>query len=107
MDMAEYILSILRTQLMVVCSWGFRNPVAIENGLEFRVNGFKHKGKVRVQYIEGIDLFEVRILEKNGFIKQKEENVYLDCLVNVIDGLVEHTSDYKERVENEYGLNCQ
>lgn len=105
--MAQYILQIFKHYLSIVWSWGFNSPMAIPNGLRFRVQGFLHKGWVEVVYNEGTDLFEVRILEKNGFIKQKEENVYLDCLVNVIDGLVEHTSDYKERVENEYGLNCQ
>ena len=54
--------------------------------------------------MEGADLFEVRILNADGSIKQKEEDVYLDCLVNVIDGMVERTPNYKERVEQEYKL---
>ena len=32
-----------------------------------------------------------------------EEGVYLDCLVIVIDGLVEKTDDYESRVNAEYG----
>ena len=51
-------------------------------------------------YNSGTDLFEV-ILVKTG---EKVEGVYLDRLVNVIDGLVERTADYKSRVETEYGI---
>ena len=41
MEMAGYIISILRTQLMVVWSWGFNSPIAIENGVRFKVQGFR------------------------------------------------------------------
>ena len=100
--MAEYILQILRSQLMVVFSWGFHNPVALPDnkGLRFQVEGFKYKGTVEVVYVEGKDLFDV-VLTDNG---EKVEDVYLDCLVSVIDNLVEKTSNYKRSVEEEYGL---
>ena len=100
--MAEYILHILRSQLMVVFSWGFHNPQRLPNdkGLKFQVEGFKYKGTVEVVYIDGKDLFEV-VLTDNG---EKVEDVYLDCLVSVIDNLVEKTSNYQKRVEEEYGL---
>lgn len=104
MNMAEYILHILKSQIFVLLSWGFHRPVRIENGLKFQVNGFIHKGAVEVVYVEGTDLFEVRTLKSDGSIKQKEGDVYLDCLVNVIDGMVERTHNYKERVEREYKL---
>ena len=99
--MAEYILQILRTQLMVVFSWGFNSPKRLpqDKGLSFLVEGFKYQGKVKVIYNEGTDLFEVHLA--NG---TRVEDVYLDCLVNVIDGLVERTDDYKSRVEEEYGI---
>lgn len=100
MNMAEYILSVLKSQIFVLLSWGFHRPVRLENGLRFQVQGFI----VEVIYNEGLDLFEVRTLNSDGSIKQKEEDVYLDCLVNVIDGMVERTHNYKERVEREYKL---
>ena len=37
MEMAKYIMQILRSQLMVMWSWGFNSPIAIENGLRFKV----------------------------------------------------------------------
>ena len=105
MNMAEYILRILKSQIFVLLSWGFHRTVRIENGLKFQVNGFIHKGTVEVVYNEGLDLFEVRTLNSDGSIKQLEGEVYLDSLVNVIDGMVERTQNYKERVEQEYKLN--
>lgn len=102
--MANYILSILRTQLMIVFSWGFHNANAIENGLAFFVNGYLHKGKVEVVYDAGWDLFTVRTINRDGGVKQQEEGVYLDCLVSVIDTMVERSPDYKERVKKDYGI---
>ena len=100
--MAEYILQILRSQLMVVFSWGFHRPTALpdDRGLSFLVDGFLYKGEVQVIYNEGVDLFEV-VLTNTG---ERVEEVYLDCLVNVIDGLVERCADYQARVEAEYGF---
>ena len=100
--MAEYILTILRSQLMVVFSWGFNSPTRLpeDRGLRFNVEGFKYTGAVEVIYIEGKDLFDV-ILTDNG---TKVEDVYLDSLVCVIDNLVEKTENYRERVEQEYNV---
>lgn len=102
--MASYILSILRHQIMVVLSWGFSNPIAIENGLRFYVNGFKHTGKVEVIYNEGLDLFSVRILNRNGSLKDERECVYFDELVGCIDRLVEWCPDYERKVCETYYL---
>ena len=89
MEMAKYILQILRTQPIVVFSWGFHNAYPIRNGLRFSVNGYLHQGLVDVVYNEGADLFVVSTLDGKGTIKQQVEDVYLDCLVNVIDSMVE------------------
>ena len=51
-------------------------------------------------YVEGKDLFKV-VLTDNG---TKVEDVYFDNLVSVIDNLVEKTSNYKQSVEEEYGV---
>ena len=97
--MAEYILTILRSQLMVVFSWGFHHPTALPNnkGLRFQVQGFKYQGGVEVIYNEGRDLFEVSL--ENGTVV---EDVYLDSFVSVVDGLGERVDNYKKRVETEY-----
>ncbi len=91
---------------MVVLSWGFHDPVAIKNGLEFKVEGYKHKGKVHVQYVDGLDLFEVMLLNADGSVKEESKEVYFDTLVETIDNMVELVPDYKERVKAQYGLNA-
>lgn len=97
--MAEYILQILKSNLMIVFSWGFYNPQQLSNGLKFNVEGFKYKGEVKVIYNEATDLFDIT-LENNT----KVDDVYADNLVNVIDNLVEKTDDYKERITQKYNI---
>ena len=104
MEMANYIMQILRTQLGIVFSWGFHNPKAIDNGLKFRVQGYLHTGWVEVLYNEGRDLFEVRTINKDGSVKQEVEDVYFDCIVDVIDGLVERCKHYNEKVKETYNI---
>ena len=104
MEMANYIMQILKTNLGIVFSWGFHNPVAINNGLKFRVQGYLHRGWVEVIYNEGKDLFEVKTINRNGTVKQEVEDVYFDCLVDVIDGMVERCSNYHEKVKETYSL---
>ena len=84
---------------MVVFSWGFNSPRKLpdDKGLSFIVNGFKYQGKVTVIYDKGADLFNVTL--ENG---ESEVGVYLDCLVNVIDGMVERCGNYKDRVRQKY-----
>ena len=101
--MAKYIMSILKTQLMVVYSWGFHKPMALENGLRFKVQGFKFRGVVDVVYNEGRDLFDVSFIKSNKVVKSID-GVFFDMLVDVIDDFVEHTPDYDKRVAAEYSI---
>ena len=98
--MAEYILQIFKTQLMVVFSWGLHNLTRLPNdkGLAFNVDGFKYKGKVLVEYNEAADLFEVVVGT------ERITNVYLENLIDVIDFAVERTTDYEDRVKQHYNL---
>ncbi|MBO7286895.1 MAG: hypothetical protein J6U85_01560 [Bacteroidales bacterium] len=104
MEMAKYIMQILRTQPMIVFSWGFHNPVAINNGLKFKVQGYLHKGWVEVVYNEGKDLFEVRTINSKGIVKKQVDEVYFDCLVEAIDNMVEKCKNYSEKVKETYSL---
>ena len=103
MEMAKYIISILRTQLMVVWSWGFHKPMAVENGLRFRVQGFKFRGIVEVVYNEGHDLFDVSFIKANKVVARVND-VFFDGLVEIIDCYVERTADYEKRVAAEYSF---
>ena len=103
MEMAKYILSIFKTQLMVVYSWGFHKPMALENGLRFKVTGFRFHGIVDVVYNEGQDLFDVSFIKANKVVKSID-GVFFDILVDTIDDFVEKTSDYEKRVATEYSI---
>lgn len=99
MELAYYIMSILRTNPMVVLSWGFNKPASIKNGLRFYVNGFKHVGWVEVVYDEGWDLFNIRLIKGGKLIKEIEQ-VYADMIVNTIDHAVERTANYEKEVKH-------
>lgn len=101
--MAQYIMQILHAQLMIVWSWGFNGASMIENGLSFKVEGFKFRGKVEVRYNEGTDLFDIRLV-KNTKTVEEITDVYADQLVNVIDNHVEKVEDYENKVKEEYSL---
>ena len=107
--MARYIMQILRTQLMVMFSWGFHNAYALKGneGLGFYVNGYLHKGKVEVVYDEGWDLFTVKTINRDGTVKEEQEGIYADNLVTVIDSMVEKCPDYANRVKKDYGISSK
>lgn len=104
MELANYILNIFRHYLPVVFSWGFHNPRIISNGLSFQVQGFLHTGKVEVILDEGTDTFIVRLINRNGSVKKVVEDVFVDGLVQVIDGLVERCPNYEQRIRQTYGM---
>lgn len=103
MDLANYIYQILASQITIMWSWGFHNPVAIENGLQFDVQGYLHRGKVRVQ-LNGADLFDITLINRNGTIRETISDVYADGLVQAIDMNVENdgSGTYKDTVQAEY-----
>ena len=103
--MAEYILSIFKSKLSVIFSWGFNSPAALENGLKFDVNGFKHKGAVVVNYNEGADLFDIDFLTSENEVIESFSGIYIDQLIEVIDNHVEYVDNYDEAVRKEYSLN--
>ena len=103
--MAQYILEIFKHYLGIVLCWGFNTPIALEDGLQFNVEGFLFKGKVRVRYNEGADTFFVQLINADGSIKRQEEDIYLDNLVDVIDGMVERCENYRQKVVNTYYQN--
>lgn len=103
MEMAKYIMSILKAQVMIIYSWAFNSPVAIEKGLRFKVQGFKFKGTVEVKYNEGSDLFDVSFI-KAGKVVKTMEGIFFDELVATIDEYVEKTTDYEKRVKKTYSI---
>ncbi len=104
--LARYIWAILTSQPIILMSWGVdpKTVKTIELGLEFHVQGFKHRGLVRVTLNEGLDLFEVSLIDENDKIVNTIESVFCDNLVAVIDDAVEKCENYQERISQEYQL---
>ena len=105
--MCRYIWNDALQRSIKTLSWGvdFARVKVIKNGTEFHVQGFKVTGIVRVQYVEGSDLFKVTIIPDNNQEKPIIiEDVYIDQLVSVIDENVEHCDNYEECISEVYGL---
>lgn len=108
-NIANYIREILLSQLMVVFSWGAHNFQSLgeseegEGGLLFNVNGFKHQGQVKIM-LNWLDLFDVYLLNEDGCLKKKIEDVYIDSLIEVIDCAIEKVDNYEECVKREYSI---
>ena len=103
-DITNYILRILSSNLIVIWSWGFENPKRLQDGLSFKVNGFKLSGEVQIIYNAGIDLFDLSFFDSNKQLQKVIENVYVDQLVDVIDEYVEKVTDYAGAVDKFYNF---
>jgi hypothetical protein len=94
-SMASYIHSILKSQPVVLMSWGSFAFQALENGFSFVVNGFVYKGKVSILYNEGQDLFDIQLGENTY------SGIFFDELVSFLDRKIEKNcgeSQYEEKV---------
>ena len=105
-EMANYILSIFRTNPFVVMSWGI-TPASItivEVGVKMHVQGFLHTGYVQIQLNEGEDLFEVTLISEEGETLKTIEHIFVDNLICVIDDAVEKCENYETRISQEYSI---
>ena len=105
-ELSVYIMDILMTQPIVFMSWGGdpRTIKTVPLGIQFHVEGFIHKGYVKIVLNEGEDLFEVHLLDENLVEMKMIEFVYFDILVSVVDVNVEKTENYEERISQEYNF---
>ena len=103
-EVGQYILAILKSQVGIVASWGFdpKTLKPIKAGIEFHVQGFKHTGKVQVRLNEGEDYFEVSLISDSGETVDTHESIFLDELISTIDDAVENVEGYEKRVCEEY-----
>ena len=98
MEMAKYIMQILRSQLMVMWSWGFNSPIAVKNGLRFKVQGFKFRGIVEVVYNEGSDLFDVSFI-KAGKVVKAIDGVFFDMLVMLLTTMLKRPQTMRRELK--------
>ena len=106
LKLAGYIWSILKTQPVIVMSWGVDIDTIkpVKSGLEFHVQGFKHTGMVQIILDEGKDLFEIHLIPDSEGERKIIEDVYFDMLVSIIDENVEKTDDYEKRISDTYDI---
>lgn len=91
----------------IVWSWGACDFKAVcykgMAALQFKVNGFLHKGLVYVCYYEGGDYYKVYCVDDGGKVVKEQTEVFCDMLTGVIDELVETENDespeYKAKAE--------
>lgn len=82
-------------------SWGIRQKVALEYEgmatLALRVSGAVHKGWVYISLNEGMDCYEVRLLNVACTkAKRTLDEVYCDNLGEVLDGLIERKPEWTD-----------
>ena len=113
-QIAKYILELMRYYPTIIMSWGIENKSyrlaedADGNyGLQFHVQGFKHKGTVQILYDGGSDTFLYHLLSENGEIVKTREDICFDELVSVVDEAVEKVDNYEKRVCQEYGISVK
>lgn len=87
------IMNVLKCAPEQLMSWGanrFKATVYRDMAaLQFRVQGFIHKGVVIVAYNEGHDLYEVYCLGSKQQVVSTREHIYFDLLSKTIDEMVE------------------
>ena len=104
---AKQVAGIILSQLkaggpIIMMSWGCERFTCGTNEyqnhfLEFKVNGFLHKGQVRVT-LEGNDTYTITLYKgKDRKVVAENKGIYCDQLTDVVDGMVERApSDTKE-----------
>lgn len=87
-----------------VLSWGFCQFRILQGdtGITFHVQGYKFNGWVKIIYDEGADLFNIIFLSNEDVNVCEREGICLDDLVKTIDEYVEKTSDYIDRIKEQY-----
>ena len=69
-------------------SWGAHNWKGGEDFLEFKVQGFKLKGYVRIT-LNGLDLYDITFKNLKGEVVKEIKDVYNEDMVDLIDNEVE------------------
>src|ERR1035438_2695964 len=100
MEIAKIILSQLKALGQVkMWSWASNSFTAIENGLFFKVHGFKFHGIVKIT-LKGNDTYTIEFI-KASKVEKEFTGVYFDQMVDLIDNYVEYTGvHYEQDVKN-------
>ena len=104
MNTTRVIMRELSTYPSEVLSWGFSQFGILQEdtGITFHVQDYKFNGWVKIVYDEGNDLFNIIFLSNGDVTVCERKGICLDDLVKTIDEYVEKTSDYSERINEQY-----
>lgn len=72
-----------------VWSWGANSWSVLNNGLTFKVQGFKFTGTVNIVLVPN-DTYKIEFVNANDIVKEFAD-VYFDEMVDLIDNYVEYT----------------
>lgn len=91
---ASGLINALRRNRIVWC-WGAErwtlvstSPKSGVMAIRFKSNGYLHKGLVYL-VVNGLDLFDIYLTTLDGKIKSKTTDIYLEDLIEIVDGLIE------------------
>ena len=93
-DLSETMQVLAKTNPMIYWSWGVSAKYNYENkALVLKVNAHHHKGYVVIT-LDYNDTYIVNIVKTSGRIVATYENVYFDCLQEIIDDKIERIQEY-------------
>ncbi|WP_158729054.1 MULTISPECIES: hypothetical protein [unclassified Flavobacterium] len=91
MEIAKTIIEQIKyADKWALMAYGSKNFLALpeskdfQGGLQFQVNGLKHKGTVRIQ-LKWIDTYTILFISKKGDTIKEVKDVYCDMLVDILD----------------------
>ncbi len=91
MEIAKTIIEQIKyADKWALMAYGSKNFLALleskdyQGGVQFQVNGYHHKGVVRIQ-LKWIDTYTISFLSKNGETVKEVEDVYCDMLIDILD----------------------
>ena len=78
----------------IAMSWGLHAPTYYKDKwIRFKVNGHHHKGHVYIA-LAFSDTFTIYYTTTKGTIVDKQEDVYNDQLIEMLDNRIEKIEDY-------------
>lgn len=69
-------------------SWGAKNYIATDNGIQFDVRGSKFRGRIVIELDKSSDTYTIEfgnVRKLEWVVKKKLENIFAEDLVNVLD----------------------
>ena len=91
-------IAVLKYDWTIPASWGM-DKLIVDNKkncrmLNFKVSGHHHKGLIFI-FLNGSDLYDVYIVNKDMTIKDIITDLYFDKLTEAIDNKIEKISEYQ------------